>query len=57
MAENRSKVGLVLKGVGLAMGVAVVNLSSIGGGDMTLYASLLGIGLSALALDAFRRKP
>jgi hypothetical protein len=57
MSENRSKVGLVLRGVGLAMGVVVVNLSIIGGGDTNLYASLLGIGLAALGLDALRGKP
>ncbi len=50
-------VGLVLRGVGLAMGVVVVNLSIIGGGDTSLYASLLGIGLAALGLDALRGKP
>ncbi len=57
MSENRSKVGLVLRGVGLAMGVVVVNLSIIGGEDPSLYASLLGIGLAALGLDALRGKP
>ncbi len=57
MSENRSMVGLVLRVVGLAMGVVVVNLSIIGGEDPSLYASLLGIGLAALGLDALRGKP
>lgn len=57
MFENRSMVGLVLKGVGLAMGVVVINLSILGGGDPSTYATLLGIGFAALGLDALRGKP
>ena len=56
MSENRSIVGLVLKGVGLAMGVVVIVLSFLDAAEMSTYVPLLGIGLAALGLDALQGK-
>ena len=46
-------VGIVLKGVALAMGVAVVVLSVLKAADSATLIMLLGIGLFAVALSAF----
>ena len=54
MSENRSIVGLVLKAVGLAMGVVVIVLSVLGAADMSTHVLLLAIGLAALGLDALQ---
>ncbi len=56
MSENRSIVGLILRAVGLAMGVVVVVLSTLDAGEMSTYVPLLGIGLAALGVDALRSK-
>jgi hypothetical protein len=55
MSEGRSIVDLVLRGVGLAMGVAVVVLSILNAVDASTSIILLGIGLFALGLDALNR--
>jgi hypothetical protein len=55
MSEGRSIVDLVLRGVGLAMGVAVVVLSILNAADASTLVILLGIGLFALGLDALNR--
>ena len=46
-------VGIVLRGVALAMGVAVVVLSILKTADPATMIMLLGIGLFALALSMF----
>jgi hypothetical protein len=46
-------VGTVLKGVALAMGVAVVVLSILKTADPATLIMLLGIGLFAVALSMF----
>ncbi len=56
MSENRSIVGLVLKAVGLAMGVVVIVISILGTADMSTHVLLLGIGLAALGLDALQER-
>ena len=55
MSEGRSIINLVLRGVGLAMGVAVVVLSILGAAEANTSIILLGIGLFALGLDALNR--
>jgi hypothetical protein len=45
---------LVLKAVGLAMGVAVVVLGTLGALDPQSAITLLAIGLTALGLDALQ---
>ena len=52
MSERGSIVGLVLRAVALAMGVAVVVLNIMGAADVDTFVTLLGIGLFSLALDA-----
>ena len=44
---------LVLKAIGLAMAVAVVILSILGGAIVETGIALLGIGLLAIALASF----
>ncbi len=48
--KNQPMVGLVLKAIGLAMGVAVVVLSVLNTATVQTMVSLLGIGLFAVAL-------
>ena len=45
-------ISLVLKAVGMAMGVVVIVLSIIGGATVDTYVLLLGIGVFALGLNA-----
>jgi hypothetical protein len=55
MSEGRTIVDLVLRGVGMAMGVAVVVLSILDAANTNTSIILLGIGLFALGLDALNR--
>lgn len=48
MYKNISKIAL--KGVGLAMGIAVIVMSTLNTLDIGAGVSMLGIGLAALAL-------
>lgn len=47
---------IALKGIALAMGVAVVVLSTLKTLDITSGVSMLGLGLAALALASFQEK-
>lgn len=47
---------LALKGVALAMGVAVVVLSFLNEIDTTSATSMLGLGLACLAVTQFSKK-
>ena len=49
-------VTLVLKAVGLAMGIAVVVLSAVGGLETSSAVSMLGIGLACLGVVSLRPK-
>ena len=49
-------VGLVLKAVALAMGVAVVVTNALGKLETGSAVSLLGLGLTVLAIQALRKK-
>lgn len=49
-------VPLVLKGVALAMGIAVIVLSSMNKIQLHSAVSMLGIGLACLAAAQFSRK-
>jgi hypothetical protein len=54
MSENQSILSLVLKVVGLAMGVVVIVMSILDAADINTYALLLGIGLAAMGLEALQ---
>ena len=45
---------IALKGVALAMGVAVIVLSTLNALDISAAVSMLGFGLAALALASFQ---
>ena len=47
-------VGLVLKAIPLAMGVAVVVLSALGGIDLNSAVSMLAIGMVCMSVEALR---
>jgi hypothetical protein len=53
--SNQPIVPLVLKAVGLAMGVAVVVLGVLKAGTVETYTALLGVGLFSLSLWAFQK--
>ena len=57
MNEEKTNIGdiltLVFKGLGLAMGVAVVVLNVLGVMDMDAQITLLGIGLFCTAIGNF----
>ncbi len=52
--SNASIINLILKGLALAMGVAVVVLSVLGAAAPSTLLTLLGIGLFALSLWALQ---
>ena len=52
MKKISAIIDLVLKAVGLAMGVAVVVMSILGSADTNTLITLLGIGLFCLGLSA-----
>jgi len=54
MSENQSILSLVLKVVGLAMGVVVIVLSILDAAEVNTYVLLLGIGLAAMGLEALQ---
>ena len=49
-------VNIALKGIALAMGIAVVVLSCIGNIETNGAVSMLGIGLTCLAIAQFSKK-
>ena len=49
-------VNIALKGIALAMGIAVVVLSCIGNIGTNEAVSMLGIGLTCLAIAQFSKK-
>ena len=57
-SENRMPeiVNIALKGVALAMGIAVVVLSFIGDMGTDKAVSMLGIGLACLSIAQFSKK-
>jgi hypothetical protein len=52
MIKNITKIAL--KGIAIAMGVAVIVLSTLKTLDVTAGVSMLGLGLAALALANFQ---
>ena len=52
MIKNITRIAL--KGIAMAMGVAVIVMSALKTLDVTEGVSLLGIGLAALALASFQ---
>ncbi len=51
---TKNVVSIALKGIAVAMGVAVIVLHILGTLDAGNAVNLLGIGLTALAFDALR---
>lgn len=51
----QSIISLALRGIAVAMGVAVIVLGFLGGATVEALLSLLGIGLFSLALWSFQR--
>ena len=57
MKKSEKIIGLVLKAVALAMGVASIVMSFIpGAADVDTHITLLGIGLAALAIAALQNE-
>lgn len=55
MKLNKNTLSIVLKGLALAMGVAVIVLNIIGLLETKNALTLLGFGLTALAMAALQR--
>jgi|OpeIllAssembly_1097287.scaffolds.fasta_scaffold1711113_1 hypothetical protein len=51
---SKNIVSVALKGIAVAMGVAVVVLNLLGNLDLKSAASMLGLGLAALAIAALQ---
>jgi hypothetical protein len=57
MKKSEKIIGLVLKAVALAMGVASIVMGFIpGAADVDTHITLLGIGLAALAIAALQNE-
>ncbi len=52
--SNRKLVNLILKGVAVAMGIAVVVLQMLGAATVSTLFTLLGIGLFTLSVSALQ---
>lgn len=53
---NKNIVSVALKGVALAMGVAVIVLNTLGTLTVNTAVTLLSIGLTALAIAALQKE-
>lgn len=53
---NKNIISIALKGVALAMGVAVIVINILGSLTANTAINLLGIGLVALALEALQKE-
>jgi hypothetical protein len=53
--EMNKAMNVVFKGIAVAMGIAVVVMGTLGTLNAATSSILLGIGLSALAIDALRK--
>lgn len=51
---NKNVLSTALKGIAVAMGIAVITLNTLGDLADVTAVSLLGIGLAALAMAALR---
>jgi hypothetical protein len=51
---NKNITKIALKGIAMAMGVAVIVLSTLKALDINSGVSMLGVGLTALALVSFQ---
>jgi hypothetical protein len=52
---NKNLLLIILKGLALAMGVAVIVLNILGALETTNALTLLGVGLTALAMASFQK--
>ena len=53
---NKNIVSIALKGIAVAMGVAVIVLNILGTLNANTAVTLLGIGLAALAIAALQKE-
>jgi hypothetical protein len=53
---NKKLISTVLKGIAVAMGVAVIVLNTLGTLTIDTAITLLGIGLTALAIAALQKE-
>jgi hypothetical protein len=53
---NKNIVSIALKGIAVAMGVAVIVLNILGTLNANTAVNLLGIGLAALAIAALQKE-
>ncbi len=53
---NKNIVSIALKGIAVAMGVAVIVLNILGTLEANNTANMLGIGLTALAIAAMQKQ-
>ena len=51
-----SLVNIILRGIGLAMGIAVTVLSTLGVIELGTGMTMLGLGLASLSLSLFNKK-
>jgi hypothetical protein len=54
--NQKSLVNLILKGIAIAMGIAVVVLQLLGAAPLTTTVTLLGLGLFCLALSSLQTR-
>lgn len=52
---NKNTVSIALKGIAVAMGIAVIVLNILGSLNGTNAINLLGIGMTALAIAALQK--
>ncbi len=55
MTQNQPVLGVVMRGLATAMGVAVIVLSILRTADSSALIMMLGIGMLALGLESFGR--
>ena len=53
---NKNIVSIALKGIALAMGVAVIVLNTLGSLTTETAVTLLSVGLTAIALATFQKE-
>lgn len=55
MSEKPPLLNLILRAIGVSMGIAVVSMSILDMADHGTLITLLGLGVFALAMDALNR--
>ena len=52
---NQSVLSTALKGIAVAMGIAVIVLNALGALEVSTAIALLGIGVTTLAIESLRQ--